>query len=69
MGLFLYTAMFRLALGPAQPSIQCELGALTPGVKWPGNEAGHSPAYIAEVKNVCGCTSTPPVRLHGVLLC
>jgi hypothetical protein len=32
-------------LGPTQPPIQWASGALSPGVKWPGREADHSPQY------------------------
>jgi hypothetical protein len=39
-----------------------------PGVKRPGREADHSVPFSAEVKNVWSCTSTPPIRLHGVVL-
>jgi hypothetical protein len=31
-------------------------------------EADHSPPSSAEVKNAWSYTSTPPVRLHGVVL-
>jgi hypothetical protein len=33
-----------------------------------GGEADHSPPFSAEVKDAWRCTSTPPVRLHGVVL-
>jgi hypothetical protein len=35
-------------------------GALSPGVKWPGREADHSPQTNAEVKKTWIYTSTPP---------
>jgi hypothetical protein len=38
------------------------------GVKRPGRENDHSPPSSAEVKNAWNYTSTPPVRLHGVVL-
>jgi hypothetical protein len=38
-------------LGPTQPPIQWVLGALSPGVKQLGHEAGCSPPSGAEVKN------------------
>jgi hypothetical protein len=37
------------------------------GVKRPGREADHSPPSSAEV-NEWSYTSTPPVRLHGLVL-
>jgi hypothetical protein len=33
-----------------------------------GREADHLPPSSSEVKNAWSCTSTPPVRLHGVVL-
>jgi hypothetical protein len=38
------------------------------GVKRLGSEADYSPSS-AEVKNAWSYTSTPPIRLHGVVLC
>jgi hypothetical protein len=43
-------------------------GTVTPGVKWPGREADHSPPSSVEVKNAWRYTSTPPIRLHDVVL-
>jgi hypothetical protein len=39
-----------------------------PGVKRPRREADHSPPPSAEVKNAWSYTSTPPTRLHDVVL-
>jgi hypothetical protein len=39
-----------------------------PGVKRPGREADHSSPSSAEVKECVEYTSTPPIRLHGVVL-
>jgi hypothetical protein len=33
-----------------------------------GGEANPSPPCSAEAKNTLNCTSTPPIRLHGVVL-
>jgi hypothetical protein len=41
--------------------------ALSLRVKWLGCEADHSPPSSAEVNNVWSYTSTPPIRLHGVV--
>jgi hypothetical protein len=68
LGIFLFTTASRTVLGATQPSIQWVPGALSLGVKRPESEADHSPASSAEVKNAWSCTSTPPVRLHGVVL-
>jgi hypothetical protein len=38
------------------------------GGKRPGREADHSPPSSAEVKNAWSYTSTPPIRLNGVVL-
>jgi hypothetical protein len=38
-------------LGPSQPSIQWVARALSPGVKWPGYEADHSPSISAKVND------------------
>jgi hypothetical protein len=43
-------------------------GLFPPGVKRLGREADHSPPTSAEVKNTWMYTSTPPIRLHGVVL-
>jgi hypothetical protein len=47
--LFISTSS-RPVLGPTQPPIQWVPGALSPGGKQPGREAGHSPPTSAEVK-------------------
>jgi hypothetical protein len=39
-----------------------------PGINRPRREADHPPPSSAEVKNECSYASTPPVRLHGVVL-
>jgi hypothetical protein len=43
-------------------------GTLFLGVKRPGREADYSPPSSTEVNNACNYTSTPPIRLHGVVL-
>jgi hypothetical protein len=42
--------------------------ALTRGVKRQGREADHPPRTSAEVKKTWIYPSTPPIRLHGVVL-
>jgi len=54
--------------GPTQPPIQWVLGALSPGSKRLGREADHLPPSSAAVKHAGCYTSTPPIRLHGVVL-
>jgi hypothetical protein len=68
LGIFHFTSASRTALEPTQPPIQWVSGALSLGVKRPGREADHSPPSSAEVKNAWSYTSTPPIRLHGVVL-
>jgi len=67
MEIFLFTTASRLALGPTQPLIQWVPGTLSLGVKQPGREAAYSP-LSSEVKNAWNHTSTPLIRLHGVVL-
>jgi hypothetical protein len=68
LGIFLFTTASRPALGPTQPPIQWVPGALSLWVRRPGREADQSPPPSAEVKNGWSYTSTPPIRLHGVVL-
>jgi hypothetical protein len=63
-GIYLLTTASRPVLGPTQ---------WIPGdfflkVNLPGREADNSPPSSAEVKNAWRYISTPPVRLHGVVL-
>jgi hypothetical protein len=67
LGIFLVTVS-RPALGPTQPPIQWLPGALSLGVKRPGREADHSFPPSVETKNAWSYSSTPPVRLYGVIL-
>jgi hypothetical protein len=67
LGIFLLATASRLALKPTQPPIQCEPETLSTEVKRPGREADHSPPSSTEVKNVWSNTSTPAIRLHGVV--
>jgi hypothetical protein len=57
-----------MALGPTQTPIQWIPGALSLGVKRSGREADHSPPSSAEIKNAWRYISTPPIRLHGIVL-
>jgi hypothetical protein len=43
-------------------------GALSLGVKRPKREADHSHSSSAEDRNAWSYTSTPSIRLHGVVL-
>jgi hypothetical protein len=45
---------------PWAPPSQCLSWGFIPEVKRPGREAGHSPPFSADVKNVWGYASTPP---------
>jgi hypothetical protein len=68
LGILLLTTASSTALGPTQPPIQWVPGALSLEVKRPGREAHHSPPSSAEVKNAWRYISTPPIRLHSVVL-
>jgi hypothetical protein len=68
LGIFLFTTASRTALGPTQPPILQVPEALSVGVKLPVRESDHSTPSNAEVKNSWNCTSTIPIRLHGVML-
>jgi hypothetical protein len=69
LGIFLFTTMSRMAVGPTQPPIQWIPGALSLDVKWPRHDVDHSPPSSAKVKNAKHYTSTPPIRLHDMVLC
>jgi hypothetical protein len=58
-GIFLFTTVYRQALGPTQSPIQWVPGTLSLGVKRPRHEANNSPSSTAEVKNPWSYTSTP----------
>jgi hypothetical protein len=64
--IFLFSTLFRPALGPTQPPIRCLPEAFSAGVKRPGREDDHSPPSSAEVKNG-GAIPPLPIRLHGMV--
>jgi len=68
LGIFLFTTASRPPLGPTQPPNQWILVAFSLGIKRPGREAGLSPPSIAEIKSSWRYASSPPIRLHGVVL-
>jgi hypothetical protein len=49
--IFLFPTASRPTLGPTQPPVQWVPGALSPGVKQPGREPGHSLPSSGEVEN------------------
>jgi hypothetical protein len=57
----------RLALEPTQRPIEWIPGALSPEAKRPEYGVDHSPPSNAEVKKAWSYTSTPQIRLHGVV--
>jgi hypothetical protein len=59
----LFATASRPALGTTQPPIQRVVGTLTPGVKWQGCKADHSPPSSAEVMNAWGYISRRGVWL------
>jgi hypothetical protein len=68
LGVFFFFTVSGSALGPSRPHVQWAPGVLSPGVKRPGREGDHSFHPNAEVKNAWRYISTPPIRLHGVVL-
>jgi hypothetical protein len=68
LGIFLFATASRTALVSTLPPIQWVTGALSLGVKRLGREADNSAPSSAEVKNEWSDTSTPPIRLHDVVL-
>jgi hypothetical protein len=63
LGMLLFNTVSRPALWPTLHTVQW-----VPGVKWPEREVSLSPTISVDVKNVLSNTSTPPIRLHGVVL-
>jgi hypothetical protein len=68
IGIFLFATASKPPLGPTQPLIQSVPETLIPGVKRLRREVEHLPPSSAEVKNAWTYTSTPSIRLHGVVL-
>jgi len=48
LGIFLFTSVHRMALGPTQPPVQQIPGDLSLGVKQLGHEDDHSPSSSSE---------------------
>jgi hypothetical protein len=68
VGIFLLTTAFKRGLGTTQPPIQWVPGGLSLGLNRWWREADHSLASTAEVENAWSYISTPPIRIHGVML-
>jgi hypothetical protein len=68
MGIFLFTIASRPVTRPIQPPIQWVPGIISLVAKRPGREADHSSSSSAKVKKAWSYTSTPPIRLDGVML-
>jgi hypothetical protein len=60
MGTDYSVTAFRLNLGPAPPPVRWVPGAFSPGIKWIGREANHSPPPSTEIKNACKYTRVYP---------
>jgi hypothetical protein len=50
-GIFTFVTASRPSVEATQPPVQRVTGALSPGLKRPESEVGHSPPFSAEVKN------------------
>jgi hypothetical protein len=59
LGIFLFSTVYRPALGPTHPPIEWVTAALYVGLKRQGREANHPPPSSAEVKNKWSYTSIP----------
>jgi hypothetical protein len=68
LGIFLFSNVYRPALGPTQAPTQWVSGALSVEVKRPGREADHSPPSTVEVNECVDLYLHSLVRLHGVML-
>jgi hypothetical protein len=70
LGIFLFTTVSRMALGPTQTPIKWVPDAISLGVKRLGNEADHSPPSIAEVKECMELYLHSPIMpsWHGAQL-
>jgi len=66
--IFLFTITSKQALASTQPPIQWVPGAPSLWVKQLGCETDHLPLSSDKVKNARRYISTPPIRLHGVVL-
>jgi hypothetical protein len=67
MGFFLIDTASRPALGHTQPRTKWFRGYFPRGYSGRGVKL-NTPPSGAEIKNTWSCTSTPPIRLHGVVL-
>jgi hypothetical protein len=68
LAIFLFN-MSRPALVPTQSPIQWVPGTLSLGLKRPGVKLTTRLHLVARSKNAWSYTSTPPIRLHCVVLC
>jgi hypothetical protein len=64
----IYNEELRNMLGPTQPPIQRVPGALSLGVKRRGGKLTTHLPLVPRSKNEWSYISTPPIRLHGIVL-
>jgi hypothetical protein len=67
LGIFLFNTASRTALGPTQPPINWVPGALSWGWSGRGVKLTIHLHLVPRSKNEWSYTSTPPIRLHGVV--
>jgi hypothetical protein len=67
-----FSLRHRVQTGAGVHSTSCPVstggGVLTRGVERSGRETDHSPPSSVKVKNAWKYTSTPLIRLHGMVL-
>jgi hypothetical protein len=68
LGIFIFTTASRTALGPAQPPIQCVPGAPSLGQSGRDVKLTTHLLLVPRSKNAWSYTSTPPIRLPGVVV-
>jgi hypothetical protein len=68
LGIFLFATASRMSIVPTQPPIQWVAGAFSLGQSDGGVKLTTHLHLVPRSKNEWRYTSTPPIRLHGVVL-
>jgi hypothetical protein len=67
-GYFSHCHSVQTGSGAHQASHRVTARDFSPGIKRQEREANHSPLYSVKVKSEWSYTSTPPLRLHSMVL-